>query len=83
MKKPEELTSYDFYDRIQVPDGYDLITIPDLTRDNFQTLINEHNNLVECFNKLCDIKQITFYEEVEGLERTEKYGQWFDGFEEE
>lgn len=52
MKKPEELDGRDFGDRIQVPDGYDLKSIPDMTRDNFQTLIDEHNNLVEAFNAM-------------------------------
>jgi len=60
MKKPEELTSWDFGDTIQVPDGYDLKTIPDLTRNNLQTLIDEHNNLVEVVNMLCDKRDIVF-----------------------
>ena len=62
MKKPIELTDWSFPDTIQVPDGYDMSTIPDMTRGNFQVLIDSHNNLVECFNKLCEYKQVTFYD---------------------
>jgi len=54
MKRPEELTGWDFGDTIQVPDGYDMKSIPDLTRHNFQTLIDEHNNLVEAFNAMAE-----------------------------
>ena len=54
MKKPEELDGYDFPDVIQVPDGYDMKQVPDLTRDSFQKLIGEHNNLVEVFNAMAD-----------------------------
>lgn len=46
MEELVELTAYNFTDTIQVPDGYDLKTIPDLTRGNFQQLIDEHNKLV-------------------------------------
>lgn len=63
MKKPKELDSWDFIDTIQVPDGYYMESIPDLTRDNFQTLIDEHNNLVECFNKLCEMKGVVFHDD--------------------
>jgi len=55
MEKPNELTDYDFRDTLQVPSGYDLETIPDLTRDNFQTLIDEHNKLVKAFHELSEI----------------------------
>jgi hypothetical protein len=46
------LTSYDFKDTISVPDGYDLKRIPDITRDNFQILIDEHNKMAELVNTL-------------------------------
>jgi hypothetical protein len=46
------LTSYDFKDTISVPDGYDLKIIPDITRDNFQILIDEHNKMAEFVNSL-------------------------------
>ena len=41
------LDSYSFNDVAHIPDGYDLKPIPDLTRDNFNTLIEEHNKLVK------------------------------------
>ena len=52
MKQPEKLTYYDFIDTITVPYGYHKKDIPDLTRDNFQKLIDEHNNLVDVINLL-------------------------------
>jgi len=55
MNKPEALSEYDFPDRIQIPDGYDMKSIPDLTRDNFQVLIDAHNELVEVVRYLSDI----------------------------
>ena len=54
MKKPEELGSFQFSDCIPEPDGYDTKFIPDLTRRNFQILIDEHNNLVEAFNAMAE-----------------------------
>jgi len=60
MNKPEILDYDDFSDVLRVPDGYDLKSIPDLTRDNFQYLIDEHNNLVEVINMICDKRMITF-----------------------
>jgi len=41
------LDSYSFKDVAHIPDGYDLTGVPDLTRDNFNTLIEEHNKLVK------------------------------------
>ena len=67
MKKPEELTAWEFRDTIQIPDGYDMKSIPDLTRDNFQKLIEEHNNLVEVVNKLID--KSGFYIDGEAMYR--------------
>ncbi len=52
MEKLKELSSYSFPDTLEVPDGYDLKTIPDITRDNFQLLIDEHNELVSAVNTL-------------------------------
>lgn len=61
MKQPKELDGWDFSDRIQVPDGpYDMTSIPDLTRNNFQKLIDEHNNLVNAVNMLCEKRGIVF-----------------------
>ena len=63
MKKPKELTSWDFGDTIQIPDGCYSKSIPDITRDNFQTLIDEHNNLVQVVNMLLDEHEIMIIEE--------------------
>ena len=54
MKRPTELTDWDFPNTISVPDGYDITQEPDLTRANFNKLIEEHNNLVEVVNLLVD-----------------------------
>ena len=54
MKQPKELTSWDFPDELQIPDGYDLQSVPDLTRGNLVKLIEEHNNLVEAFNAMAE-----------------------------
>lgn len=54
MKRPETLDGWSFSDRVQIPDGYDMTSIPDLTRDNFNQLVNEHNNLVEAFNAMAE-----------------------------
>ena len=54
MKKPEELNEWNFSDNHAEVNGYDLKYVPDLTRDNFNTLVDEHNNLVECFNALSE-----------------------------
>ena len=62
MKKPKELSSNNFYDCVQVPDGFYLADEPDITRRNFQKLIDEHNNLVEVVNMLCEKKGIVFDE---------------------
>ena len=52
MKEPKEITSYDFSETIQVQSYYGMKTVPDMTRDNFQALIDEHNNLVEVVNAI-------------------------------
>lgn len=54
MKRPTELTDWDFPNTISVPDGYYTTQEPDLTRANFNKLIAEHNNLVEVVNLLVD-----------------------------
>ena len=54
MKKQKELSGWDFPDTIRAPNGYDMESVPDLTRDSFQYLIEEHNNLVEAFNAMAD-----------------------------
>ena len=62
MKQPKELSDWNFSDTIQIPDGYDLQSIPDNTRNNFITLIEHHNNLVEVVNMLCEKRGIVFDE---------------------
>jgi hypothetical protein len=52
MRKPKILTSWDFPDTVEKPDGYDTKSIPDITRDNLQVLIDEHNNMVEIINEV-------------------------------
>ena len=54
MRKPEIIDEYDFPDKIQESDGYDMTSKPDLTRRNFQALIDEHNNLVDAFNAMAE-----------------------------
>ena len=62
MKEPKELAHWDFPHTVPIPDGYDMRDIPDLTRDNFQVLIEEYNKLVEVVNLLCQ-KQCIIFEE--------------------
>jgi len=54
MNKPETLSDWDFGGTIHVPDGYGMKPVPDLTRRNFEKLIDEHNNLVEAFNAMAE-----------------------------
>ena len=54
MKKPKKITWMDWPDTIQVRDGYDLKSIPDLTRNNFEYLIERYNELVEVINYLTE-----------------------------
>ena len=62
MEQLEEISVYDLPNTIMVPDGYDMKTIPDLTRENLEFLMDEHNKLVERVNKL--MKVMTFQNEV-------------------
>jgi hypothetical protein len=50
----KELSGWDFRDTISIPDGYDMQDIPDLTRDNFNKLVEEHNKLVAAVNTILD-----------------------------
>lgn len=52
MKRPTKIDGWDVPDSIQVPDGYNMTSIPDLTRNNFNYLIDEYNNLVDVVNIL-------------------------------
>jgi len=60
MKQPKELSSWDFSETIEVRDGYDTKSVPDITRNNLNTLIDEHNNLVKVVNLLCEKHHIIF-----------------------
>ena len=62
MEKPKEIDGWNVSDRIQVPDGYDMKSIPDMTQKNFNFLIEQHNNLVEIINELCRLNNINFDE---------------------
>ena len=62
MHKPKILTDWEFPDTIRVPDGYDLKSIPDMTRDNFITLVREYNNLAGVIDMLCEKHGIVFDE---------------------
>lgn len=63
MKKPEELTRWDFPDTKDVPDGYDITSIPQSTDDNFNKLLSEYNKLVVVVNLLSERVGIKFDED--------------------
>ena len=46
MKKPRQLTYWNFPDTIDERDGYDYKQVPDNSRDNFNILLSEYNTLV-------------------------------------
>jgi hypothetical protein len=48
----KELDEWDFPDTVQVPNGYDMSSEPDLTRRNFLILIEEHNKLVAAYKEI-------------------------------
>ena len=52
VEELSELSAWSFPDTIQVPDGYDMTQIADMTRSNFQVLIDEHNKMVKLVNFL-------------------------------
>ena len=56
MTEPiKKLEIYDL-ETIAVPDGYDLTSVPDLTRGNLQRTIDKVNELVERVNSMPTIK---------------------------
>ena len=59
MIKLKAITWMDWPDTIEVPDGYDRKSIPDLTRTNFEYLVESHNELVEVVLKILDAKVLT------------------------
>lgn len=60
IEEVKELTDWDFPNTVPVPDGYDITQEPDLTRANFNKLIEEHNKLVAVVNYLCERNGIEF-----------------------
>lgn len=56
MKKPHRLYGWDFPDTVEIPDGYynDIKTVPELTRQNFEMLVEKHNYLIGVVNMLCE-----------------------------
>ena len=48
MIQQKEISQWD------LPDGYDMKTVPELTRRNFEILLKEHNKLVSAFNESLD-----------------------------
>ena len=59
MIKLKAITWMDWPDTIEVPDGYVRKSIPDLTRTNFEYLVERHNELVEVVLKILDAKVLT------------------------
>lgn len=49
----EKLDTWDM-DSIQVPDGYDMTSIPDLTRDNLIKVIDKQSEIIEALNNLLE-----------------------------
>lgn len=50
--KIEKLCVYSDLETIDVPDGYDLKSIPDLTRDNLIAVIEKQNEIIDALNDL-------------------------------
>jgi hypothetical protein len=64
MKKPIQLDKWNINDTITVPCGYDMTSEPDLTRDNFNQLLEHYNNLVEVVNYLCEKRGLVFDDDM-------------------
>ena len=54
IKKPKELNEWDFLDTVTVSDGCDFKLIPDVSKRNFNKLLDEYNNLVKVVNLICE-----------------------------
>jgi len=63
MKRPKELTAWDFPDTHMEPDGYDMKTVIDLTPRNFDLLMEKHNHLVEVVGRLCEQNNAFVFED--------------------
>ncbi len=55
VKEIEELSKWDM-ECVEIPDGYNTSSIPDLTRGNMNILMQKINELVEEINKLKGIE---------------------------
>ena len=51
MSKIKNLTYWDFPDTKLVPDGYDMMSVPELSPNNFLVLIEKVNELVDAYNE--------------------------------
>lgn len=51
MRKLETLYYWNM-DSITVPDGWNMAQVPDITRDNIKTIVDEHNKMVDTVNEI-------------------------------
>jgi hypothetical protein len=54
MYKPKEISRWDLPSTTIVPDGYDMRTVPEATKENMELMVREHNNLVSVVNMLLE-----------------------------
>ena len=62
MKRPQTLSSWDFIDTKHVPDGYNWTSVPEATTENFNTLLEKYNELVELVDALAEKAGIEFHD---------------------
>ncbi len=48
----QSLTKYDFPNQTPVPDGYNMTSVPSISLDNFQVLIDKINELITQVNNV-------------------------------
>lgn len=63
MKRVKELCEWDFPDIVEEVDGYNIKSIPELSRKNMNVLIKAHNELLTLVNKLADDYGVVFDDE--------------------
>lgn len=56
ITKLQKLDQWDFPNHKHIPDGYDMTQVPVASDDNFQVLVDAHNNLVDTINTLFNLK---------------------------
>lgn len=54
MEPINRIWGWDWPDRKQVPNGYDMESVPECTDDNFLVLVERFNELVESHNALLE-----------------------------